>query len=151
MCNFWFIGWNNEFVFPDSEPSIINILYGWLGISGQFGLFLYVFFYKIINSNYFCTVLFYCYIYYYIATSLLFYVYVSIKSIDYILLSSFELKAILLVSSMKTMSLSLLSLCCIFNIDLLFLYKCFDTFYVNLIFFYSQVDLFLNSFYNFQI
>ena len=47
--------------------------------------------------------------------------YVSIKSIDYILLSSFELKAILLISSVKTLHLSLLNLCCVFNIDLLFL------------------------------
>ena len=30
--------WNNEFVFPDFEPQIINILYGWSGIYGKFGL-----------------------------------------------------------------------------------------------------------------
>ena len=48
------------------------------------------------------------------------YVYVSIKSIDYILLSSFELKAILLNSSVKTLYLSLLNLCCDFKINLLF-------------------------------
>ena len=46
--------------------------------------------------------------------------YVSIESIDSILLSSFELKAILLISSVKTLCLSLLNLCCILNIDLLF-------------------------------
>ena len=44
--------------------------------------------------------------------------YVSIESIDYILLSSFELKAILLISSVKTLCLSLLNLCCVFNISL---------------------------------
>ena len=49
------------------------------------------------------------------------YAYVSIKSIDCILLSSFELKAILLISSVKTLYLSLLNLRCVFNIDLLFL------------------------------
>ena len=49
------------------------------------------------------------------------YAYVSIKSTDCILLSSFELKAILLISSVKTLCLSLLNLRCVFNIDLLFL------------------------------
>ena len=49
------------------------------------------------------------------------YAYVSIKSIDCILLLSFELKTILLPSSVKTLRYSLLNLCCVFNIDLLFL------------------------------
>ena len=49
------------------------------------------------------------------------YPYVFIESIDFILLSSFKLKAILLISSVKTLSLSLLNLCCVFNIILLFL------------------------------
>ena len=40
--------------------------------------------------------------------------YVSFKSTDCILLPSFELKAILLISSVKTLFLSLLNLCCIF-------------------------------------
>ena len=44
--------------------------------------------------------------------------YISIKSIDCILLSSFEFKAILLILSVKTLRLSLSNLCCIFNIDL---------------------------------
>ena len=39
------------------------------------------------------------------------YAYVSIKSIDCIILSSSELKAILLISSVKTLCLSLLNLC----------------------------------------
>ena len=50
------------------------------------------------------------------------YTYVSVKSINCILLSSFELKAILLISSVKTLCLSLLNLCCVFNIILLFFY-----------------------------
>ena len=49
------------------------------------------------------------------------YAYVSIESIDYILLLSFELRAILLNSLVKTLCLSPLNLFCIFNIDLLFL------------------------------
>ena len=51
------------------------------------------------------------------------YAYVSIESIDFILLSSFELKAILLISSVKTFCVSLLNLFCIFIIDLLFFIK----------------------------
>ena len=46
---------------------------------------------------------------------------VSIKSIDCILLSSFELKAILLISSVKTLCFSLLNLCFVFSINLLFI------------------------------
>ena len=46
--------------------------------------------------------------------------YVSIESIDYILLSSFELKAILLISLIKTLCLSLSNLCCVFNITFLY-------------------------------
>ena len=49
------------------------------------------------------------------------YAYVSIKSIEWILLSSFELKGIFLISSVKTLCLSLLNICCVFNINLLFL------------------------------
>ena len=47
--------------------------------------------------------------------------YGSIESTDYIRLSLFEFKAILLISSVKTLRLSLLNFCCIFNMDLLFL------------------------------
>ena len=66
------------------------------------------------------------------------YAYVSIRPIDCILLSSFELKAILLVSSVKILCLSLLNLCCVFNINLLFFYEFFmiffKTIYVDFIF-----------------
>ena len=50
-----------------------------------------------------------------------FHMHVFTESIDCILLSSFELTAILLISSVKTLQLSLLSLCCVFYINLLFL------------------------------
>ena len=65
------------------------------------------------------------------------YAYVSIESINYILLSAFELKATLLISSLKTLFLSLLNLSCVFNIILLFiiLYDRFKTTYVNFTFF----------------
>ena len=68
-----------------------------------------------------------------------------------------QLNAILLISSVKTLQLSLLKLSCIFNIDLLrILYDFFKTMYVNFTFFldisfYYHVELFLNSFYTFQI
>ena len=48
------------------------------------------------------------------------YAYVSIKSVDRTLLSSFELKEIFLIYSVKTLRLALLNLCSIFNTDLLF-------------------------------
>ena len=54
------------------------------------------------------------------------YTYVSIESIDCILLSSFELKATLLISSVKTLWLRLLSICCDSNISLLFLWILYD-------------------------
>ena len=47
------------------------------------------------------------------------YEFISIELIDCILLSSFELKAMLLISLVETLCLSLLNLCCVFNIDLL--------------------------------
>ena len=83
------------------------------------------------------------------------YAYVSFKSIDCILLSSFELKAILSISSVQTLCLSLLNLYSVFNIDFLFLMNSL-LFFLRLsmsIFFldillYSQVQLLLNSFYN---
>ena len=46
--------------------------------------------------------------------------YVSIELIDYIILSSFGLKPVLLISSGKTLCLSLLNICCVFNICLVF-------------------------------
>ena len=46
--------------------------------------------------------------------------YVSIEKIDYILLSSLALNAILLVSSVKTFYFLLLNLCCDFNVHILF-------------------------------
>ena len=49
------------------------------------------------------------------------YAYVSIESIDFILLSSFELKAILLISLVKILCFSLLNHFCAFNINVFFL------------------------------
>ena len=57
--------------------------------------------------------------------------YVSIELIDCILLSSFELKAILLISSVKTLCLSALNLCFVFNIRL-FLINSFSSSLRNL-------------------
>ena len=89
------------------------------------GMLFYVFFYNIIKVNYF--------LYHFIIllhlifpfsltrSSIVPYAYVSIESIDCNFLSVVEVKAIFLISSMKTLCLSPLKLCCIFNIDLLFL------------------------------
>ena len=89
----------------------------------------YVCFYNIINVKYFFIVLLYHYIWLFsflhIRSLLVPYAYVSIQSIDCILLLSFELKAILLISSAKALCLSLLNPCCVFNISFFFFTKSF--------------------------
>ena len=66
------------------------------------------------------------------------YAYVSIESFDCILLSSFELNAILLICSVKKLCLSILNLCCFFFYQLIVFYEFFviffKTLYVNFIF-----------------
>ena len=82
------------------------------------------------------------------------YAYVSIESIDCILLSSFELKAILLISLVKTLYLLLSNSCCVFIKKLLFFMNSLLSFLRRFFLddlFYFQVELLLNSFYNFQI
>ena len=44
LPSWWLTRLNNEFVFPDPESPVINILYGWSGICGQFGLCSVIFF-----------------------------------------------------------------------------------------------------------
>ena len=44
ISGYWFIGLNNEFVFPDPESPIITILYGWSSICGEFVTFNFFFF-----------------------------------------------------------------------------------------------------------
>ena len=56
-------------------------------------------------------------------------VYVSTESIGCILLSSFTLNVILLSSSVKTLCLLLLTVCCVFDINLKFLYEFIMVFY----------------------
>ena len=45
MSGLFSIKFNNKLVFPDPEPPVINILYGWSGIYGQFVLCL-IYFHK---------------------------------------------------------------------------------------------------------
>ena len=119
----------------------------------------YVFFYNIIKVNHFLYqfIILLHLISFLSLTKLLLvpYAYVSIESIDCILLSSFELKAILLISSVKTFCLSLLSLCYIFNIGLLVFINSFilsiSILFSSRYLFISLVQLLLNSLYNFQI
>ena len=126
-------------------------------------IFFYVFFYNIIKVNHFL----YCFIILLLLISsfsltrtlLVPYAYVSIESIDCILLSSFELKAILLISSVKT-CFSLLNLCYVFNVDLLFFMNSLWSslrlstsifyFFLNGLF-YFQFELLLHRFHNLQI
>ena len=76
------------------------------------------------------------------------YAYASIKSIDCILLSSFELKAILLISSVKIWP-SLLNLCHVFNIVLLFFINFLSFFFFlkqsMLILFFSRYFILFSS------
>ena len=58
---------------------------------------------------------------------------VSIESIDCILSSSLQLKAAFSISSVKSFYLSILNLCCVFNISLLFFYEFFKTVCINFI------------------
>ena len=102
----WLIKLNYEFVFPDSEPLIINILYGRSGICDQFGLCFFMFSFPTSSK----IIIFYLFIKplhlispFSLTRSLFHIAYVSIKSIDCILLWTFELKAILLISSVKTL------------------------------------------------
>ena len=84
--------------------------------------------------------------------------YVSIESIDRILLSSFEIEAILLNSSVKAFCFSLLNLCYVFSISLLFFMNSYLTslrlpisnlFFLNGLV-YFRFERLLNIFHNLQ-
>ena len=123
-------------------------------------MFLYVLFCNIIKVNHFCIALLYCFILsllycFIIATFNLFFftyksfaLYGTTAAFYKIPLSSFELEATL-ISSVKTLCLSILNLCCVFNISLFFL---FLFFFSKLSFFSRWVIslLLLNSFYNLE-
>ena len=108
ISGWWLIRLNNEFVFFRSRASsyfcFVWMIKNWWPI---WIIFFCVFFYNIIKVKHFL----YCFIVLLLAISsfsltrslLVQYAYVSIETIDYILLPSFELKAILLVSSVKTL------------------------------------------------
>ena len=123
----WLIRLNNEFLFPDQSFQLMIFRMDDQEFLAKFELcsFMFPFITFIIRVNQFVyrfIVFLHLISSFSLTISLLGpHAYVSIKSIDYILLSSFELKAILLISSVKTLHLSLLNLCCVFNIDLLFL------------------------------
>ena len=115
----WFIRLNNEFAFPDPEPPNVNNMHGWSWISDQFGLCYFVSAFTTSSKLIiFCSILLLHLISSLSLTKYLLvpFACVFIEWIDCVLLSSFELKTILLISFVKT----LLNLYCIFNIDLLF-------------------------------
>ena len=111
----------------------------WMISCGQFELcsFIIFFFCKIIKVSHvlYCFIILLHLIYSLLHTrySLVPYPYVSFESIDFILLSSFELNAILLISSAKTLFPSPLNLYCVFNAFFFFIF--YKIFYVNFIFF----------------
>ena len=93
-------------------------------------MFFYILFYHIIKVKTFlyCFIILLRLIFSFLHIRSLFapYVYVSIKSVDCIVLSAFELKAMLLIFSVKTLCLSFSNIFCVFNISLLFLRIIFD-------------------------
>ena len=101
------------FVFPDPEPPVINILYGWSEICVQFDLCFLMFSFETSSKLIIvCIVWLYCYVWFFLLLnikSLLFpYAYVPTESIDCIILSSFELKAILLIFLVNRLGLYVL-------------------------------------------
>ena len=86
-------------------------------------MFFYVFFCYIIKVKKIYVILSHCCNYFFLLHSSLLVplAYACFKSIDCILLSSLELKSILLIYSVKIFCVSLLNLCCVFNISSLFL------------------------------
>ena len=96
----------------DGQEVLINLI-----------MLFYVFFGNIVKVKHFCIVLLYYYVSFfcsYILDLCLFHMHMHIESVDYIILSSLELLAILLTTSVKTLCLSLLNICCVFNIGLFF-------------------------------
>ena len=155
-----FADFNKEFVFPDPEPPIITILYRWICVqvglcssmvSFATKLIIFVLLYHIITLLHSVS----CFSPH--RSLLVPYSYFSIESIDWILLSSFELKAILIISSVKTLCCSIYALFLI--LIYCFLWILYDLYKDNLCqfyffldgSFYSRVELCLKSFYNFEI
>ena len=58
IFGWWFIILSNAFVFPDPGAPVINNLFGWSGICGQFGLRFFIFF-LVSSSKLISFVLFY--------------------------------------------------------------------------------------------
>ena len=110
--------------FPELEPPIINIMYRWSGICGQFVLGYFLL--SLVISLKLMIFVFYeiatfTSLFLYTSSWLIQYAYVSIEPIDCNLLSSLAVNAILLTSSVNTICFSLLSLCRYFNINFLFI------------------------------
>ena len=75
------------------------------------------------------------------------YAYVSVESMDCVLLSSLAINLILLTPSINTLCFSLLNLCCDFNINQLF----FEFFMIFSVLTHFHVDLLKDKFYSLQI
>ena len=126
FCSWKMISWRSFSISIVLNAKTKSLFTPWKlgsGICGQFGLCSFVYSFvtvsklKIFNI----IILIHLFSYFSCTRSLIIpYAYVSIESIDSSLLSSFELKAILLIFSVKTCP-SLLNHCCVFNIGLLFL------------------------------
>ena len=130
MSGCLFIRLNNEFVFPDSELPIINTLCEWSGIYSQLGLCSFMSYFikpsKLIIFYGFVILLHLIFSFSLTRSLLVAYACGSMESIDCILLSSFELNAILLISLLKTLCLSLLNLCSVLILIYCFLRIFYD-------------------------
>ena len=117
ISGWWSIEFNDAFVFPDPEPLVINILYGWSGIHGHFGLCCFLF--SLVKSSKLIVVCLYLYT---VAAFPVFvyYGYDVILLKVFNLLSSLLFSAILLISSVYTLCPLLFSLCCYFHMISLF-------------------------------
>ena len=111
----------------------MNVLYGWSRICGQFGLRSFMFSFAQHQSQsffYYFIILLHSIFFFPLTRSLLVpYVYVSIESIDFIILSSLALNVILLNSPVNALYILLLILCCDFDINFCFLWIVFYVFY----------------------
>ena len=117
VINIWLVTSIMNLLFRYSVQMIRNLRWIWI-------MLFYVFFCHIIIVNYFLQyfiILLHLIPSFLLTRSLLVpYTWVYIESIDYILLLPLELWAILLISSVKTLCLSLVNLCRGFKINFLF-------------------------------
>lgn len=144
-----FVRLSNAFLFPDPEPSIINILNGWSGIWGQFALCSFNF--SSVTSSELMIFLLFCYIsiFKFFISCLGGYYKHTILHPFIIISTQRKLKNFF----SKNIIFSLLNLCCDFNINVWpFKNSLLLSFKLSAwTLFFSNSDLLLNNFYGLEI